>query len=186
MIAAHGVQQWRERRARAGRRLPRESSVNGSRSFRPAVTRPPSPLGVTSVRWNRLVWTVPTSPALIGLGTGQRGGGLSSDTDPYQSLAGFARLLLLGQFRLLQCDGVPSCGPLALGSPERVSTTAEPQAAQTRKDRILHTESCPGRYIDSATDDIDFEHDYTAPGFHSFPRIGLRSRLSRPGRVRGR
>jgi len=48
-------------------------------------------------------------------------------------------LLLLAQFRLLQCDGISSCASLAPGPPyfNLAETTADPHAAQTRMDRMI-------------------------------------------------
>jgi hypothetical protein len=69
----------------------------------------------------------------------QLGRSLPSVARRYQSVVGFVSLLLLGQFRLLQCDGISSCGPLAPGPSyfSLAKTTADPHAAQTRMDRMV-------------------------------------------------
>lgn len=80
-----------------------------------------------------------TAP-LVGIrGFRQLGRSLPSDARRYQSMVGFVSLLLLAQFRLLQCDGISSCGPLAPGPLyfTLAKTTADPQAAHTRMDRIV-------------------------------------------------
>lgn len=69
----------------------------------------------------------------------QLGRSLPSDARRYQSVVGFLSLLLFGQFRLLQCDGISSCGTLAPGPSyfNLAKTTADPHAAQIRMDRMV-------------------------------------------------
>ena len=76
----------------------------------------------------------------------ERCAGFVSPVDPCpvtrggtNQLASFVPFLLLGQFRLLQCDGTSSSRPLAPGPLylNRTKTTADPHAAQTRMDRMI-------------------------------------------------
>jgi hypothetical protein len=63
-------------------------------------------------------------------------GPLSVDARRYQSKASFVNLPLLGQLRLLQCEGTSGGGLLLISSMDftRTKTTADPHAAQTKKD----------------------------------------------------
>jgi hypothetical protein len=76
----------------------------------------------------------------------QFGRSLSSEARRYQSLAGFVRLPLLGQFMLLQCEGVSACGTFVFGSPyfNRTKTTADPHAAQTRTNLMVRRRNLSG------------------------------------------
>jgi hypothetical protein len=73
-----------------------------------------------------------------GRGFRQSARSLPSDVRRYQTMAGFMPFLPLGQFRLLQCDGVSFCSPTAPGPLyfNRTKTTADPHASQTRMDRM--------------------------------------------------